>query len=111
MGSSEAEEAFGDDGARASGGTTKETTDVKPARHPLSGMGRSARRRQERPLRRAEMATDRTASGAPRRTDGEDDPPIIVGERVKAKADTMWEASGEAHPYSSVAGVRHRGMR
>ncbi len=57
------------------------------------------------------MATDRTASGAPRRADGEDDLPIIVGERVMAKADTVWEASGEAHPYFSVAGVRHRGMR
>lgn len=98
MGSGEAGKAFGEDGARANGGTTDETTDVKAERHPLSGAGTIG---EAAPVTTMDTgraaATDRTARGAPSRVEGEDDAPIIVGEIVKAKADEMWEELGETH--------------
>ncbi len=98
MGSGEARKAFGEDGTRASGGATDETTDLKAERHPLSGTGTVG---EAAPVTTMDTgraaATERTARGAPGRVEGEDDPPIIVGESVKAKADKMREELGETH--------------
>jgi hypothetical protein len=98
MSSSEARKAFGEDGTRASGGATDETTDMKAERHPLSGAGTIG---EAAPVPTMDTgraaATERTARGAAGRVEGEEDTPIIVGESVKAKADKVGEELGETH--------------
>jgi hypothetical protein len=98
VGSSEAGKALSEDGARAHGGATDETTHLKAERHRLPGagtIGEGAPIPTMDPGRAA--ATERAGSGAAGGMEGKDDTPIVVGDLVKAKADKVGEELGETH--------------